>query len=154
MESQLALLLDQDLSGVLHELTAGDLDVVGEGSSEHHDLLVDWGLFEDLLNVTTHSDTFEHFVALVKDEHLNVARVKSLVTSECKNSAWGADYDVRGLVALEELLLRRDWLATVNDFSADRLEELGQTVELSLDLVSKLTGMAENERAAGFWVLS
>ena len=100
------------------------------------------------------TDTFEHFVALVKDEHLNVARVKSLVTSECKNSAWGADYDVRGLVALEELLLRRDWLATVNDFSADRLEELGQTVKFSLDLVSKLTGMAENERAAGFWVLS
>ena len=54
VEGELALLLDEDLSGVAHKLAAGHLDLVGESSSEHHHLLGVRSLLEDVLDVGTH----------------------------------------------------------------------------------------------------
>lgn len=54
VKGQLALVLDEHLSWVAHELAASDLNLVGESSSEHHHLLAVRGLLEDLLDVATH----------------------------------------------------------------------------------------------------
>lgn len=39
---------------VLHELLAGDSDLLGQSSTEHHDLLVARDSSEDLLNISSH----------------------------------------------------------------------------------------------------
>ena len=55
VEGQLALVLDQHLSGVAHELAARLLDLRGQRRSVHHHLLVVRGLRKDLLDVLAHA---------------------------------------------------------------------------------------------------
>jgi hypothetical protein len=54
VEGQLGLVLDQDLSGVAHELAASHLDLGRESGREHHNLLGVRGLLEDVLDVGAH----------------------------------------------------------------------------------------------------
>jgi hypothetical protein len=54
VEGQLAFVLNQNLGGVSHELSAGHFDVSGEGSGEHEDLLGVGSFLKDFLNVTSH----------------------------------------------------------------------------------------------------
>ena len=95
------------------------------------------------------TDIVEQLVALVKDEHLQVLDGKSLFARQVKDTAWGANDDVGSLIALEQLRMLLNGLATIDDLSADFLHELGESVELFLDLVSQLSGVAQNKSAAG-----
>lgn len=54
VKRQLALLLDQDLGRVPHELAARDLDLLRECSSEHHHLFAMRRALENLLDIATH----------------------------------------------------------------------------------------------------
>lgn len=54
VEGQFTLTLNQDFSWVAHELTASQFNVTGECGCEHHHLLIDWSVFEDLLDVRSH----------------------------------------------------------------------------------------------------
>ena len=54
VEGQFAFILNQDFSWIAHEFTASHLNVAGECGCEHHHLLVDWSVFEDLLDVGSH----------------------------------------------------------------------------------------------------
>jgi hypothetical protein len=54
MQGQLGILIHVVLRGVLHELAADGLDVIGKSSREHHDLLLLRRSPEDLLDVTAH----------------------------------------------------------------------------------------------------
>ena len=60
VEGQLRVLINVVLGRVLHELPADGLDLVRQGSREHHDLLLLWGSTEDLLNVATHVYRSQH----------------------------------------------------------------------------------------------
>jgi len=42
-----------------------------------------------------------------------------------------------------------NWLAAIDDLSADFLHELSKSVKLFLNLVSQLSSVAQNKRAAG-----
>ena len=55
VQGQLALVLNEDLSLVLHKLATDQFNFSGQRGREHHNLLVVWGLCEDLLDVTTHA---------------------------------------------------------------------------------------------------
>jgi len=55
VQSQLALVFDEHLSLVLHELAADQLDVTGQGGREHHHLLVVRGLCENFLDIASHA---------------------------------------------------------------------------------------------------
>jgi hypothetical protein len=55
VQGQLALVFNEDFSLVLHEFAADQFDVSGQRGREHHDLLVVWGLRENLLDVTAHA---------------------------------------------------------------------------------------------------
>jgi len=116
MESEFALVLNQNFGRVTHELLAGSLDITGEGGSEHHDLLVVGSLLENVLDVSSHVDRFstEKSVALIKDEHLEVAQVELLLTAKLQDTAGGSHNDVWGLEALEELDVVLDGLTTVD----------------------------------------
>ena len=54
MEGELGVVVDVDLKWVLHEFLADWADLLGEGGTEHHDLLLGWGGTEDLLDITAH----------------------------------------------------------------------------------------------------
>lgn len=54
VERQLGILIDVVLGGVLHELPANGLDLVGQSGRKHHHLLLLRSSTEDLLHVTAH----------------------------------------------------------------------------------------------------
>lgn len=54
MQSELGVLIDIVLGGVLHELPADGLDLISQSSREHHDLLLGRGGAEDILDISTH----------------------------------------------------------------------------------------------------
>lgn len=154
MESEFALVFNQDLSGVLHELSASGLDVSRESSGEHHNLLVVRGLFEDSLDVTAHVHLVEKSVAFIKYEHLKVSEREVLLTDKLKDTAGSSHNDVRRLKSLEKLDVILDGLTTVNYISADVLHVLCESDELVLDLVSELAGVTEDDGTAGLGIFS
>jgi len=155
VESEFALVLNEDFRRVAHELLAGVLDVSGEGGGEHHDLLVVGSLLENVLDVSSHVHLFsaEQSVTLIKNKHLEVAQVEVLLADELKDTARGSHDDVWRLKALQEFDVILDGLSTVDDISAYLGHVLGEALELILDLVGQLTGMAEDDGAAGLGVL-
>jgi hypothetical protein len=54
VQGELGLVVDIDLERVLHELLADWTDLLGQGSAEHHHLLLSWGVAEDFLDIATH----------------------------------------------------------------------------------------------------
>ena len=54
VEGELGLVVDVDLERVLHELLADWPDLLREGGTEHHDLLLGWCGTEDLLHIAAH----------------------------------------------------------------------------------------------------
>jgi hypothetical protein len=54
VEGELGIVIDIDLQRVTHELLANGSDLLGEGGTEHHDLLVGGRGTEDFLNITAH----------------------------------------------------------------------------------------------------
>jgi len=154
VKGEFALVLNQNLSWISHELTAGVLHLSREGGSEHHDLLVMWSSLEDLLDIASHVDVIKNLIALVKDEHLELVKVEGLAAGEGEDSSWGSNNDVWWSGSLKHLLLTRGWGTSVDDLGSHILHELGKTIELSLDLVGQLLGVAENQSLAWLWVVS
>ncbi len=65
------------------------------------------------------TDVFEHLIALIEDEHLEVVKVERLVLSEMEDTAGGTNNNVRCLGSLEHLLVLLEGLTTENNLSAD-----------------------------------
>lgn len=82
MECQFGFVLDKNFSWVAHELATRHLDVSRQGSREHHHLLGMGCLLEDLLDVTAHAHLVKKAIALIKNEHLQVAQVEVFVAYE------------------------------------------------------------------------
>jgi len=137
MESEFALVLNEDFSRVTHELLASLLNVTGKSSSEHHDLLVVRSFLENVLDITSHVHrvSSEESIALVKHKHLEVAQVQLLLTAKLEDTAGSTNDDVWGLEALKELDVVLDGLTTVDNVSFDVSHVLGEADELILDLV-------------------
>jgi hypothetical protein len=75
-----------------------------------------------------------------------------LLFAELLDTAGSSNDNVWGLEALEELLVVIDGLTTVDHACADVCHVLGEADELVVDLVSKLTGVAEDDSTSGFGV--
>jgi len=54
VQSKLGVTVNVDLEGILHELLADWLDLRGEGSTEHHNLLLGRSGSEDILDIASH----------------------------------------------------------------------------------------------------
>ena len=96
---------------------------------------------------------FEHLVALVEDEDLEVAEVKVALLDEGEDTAWGADDHVGLLDALEEGDVLADGDTTVDHLCAQLGKLLLESIKLLLDLVSELSVVAEHECRARLGVL-
>ena len=51
------------------------------------------------------TDVFKHFVALIKNEHLQIVKVESLVLGQVQDTAWCSHDYVRSVRTLEQLFL-------------------------------------------------
>lgn len=54
VEGELGIIIDIDLQRVAHELLADGTNLLGEGGTEHHNLLVGGSCTEDFLDITAH----------------------------------------------------------------------------------------------------
>lgn len=100
------------------------------------------------------TDLVEEFVAFIEDEHLKVLHGEGLLSGQVQDTAWGSYNDVRCLVALEKLYLGANGLATIDDLSTDIFHELCEPLELCLNLICELTGVAYNEGRAWLRVVT
>jgi len=82
VEDEFGLVVNKNLVLVLHKSSAGLFDVLGHGSTEHHDLFVLRGFFENILNFLTHVQLQKHLVALVQNKELQVRKVKRLSVNQ------------------------------------------------------------------------
>jgi hypothetical protein len=96
---------------------------------------------------------FEHFVALVEDEYLQVAEVKVALLDESEDAAWGADDHMGLLNALKESDVLADGNTTIDHLGAQLGKLLLESVELLLYLVSELSIVAKHEGRARLRVL-
>ena len=88
---------------------------------------------------------FEHFVALVQDEVLDLGGVEDLVSYEGVQTAGGGDHDMGALGLVAEEVGVLDHRGTAEESAdTDVGHVLGETSVLVLDLESKLTGVAQN----------
>mmetsp|Transcript_72534 Transcript_72534/g.204553 ORF Transcript_72534/g.204553 Transcript_72534/m.204553 type:complete len:203 (-) Transcript_72534:224-832(-) len=133
---------------ILHELLAELPGLSRHRRAEHHDLLLLWGLNEDLLNVLTHVELVHALVALVEDELSELVQLQALLPDQGEQPSWSSDEDV-GAAVLQHLLVLGDGDTTVHYASLHGREILGEAVELMLDLVCELARVADDKHLHG-----
>lgn len=140
---------------VLHKLLASLTNGLGEGRTEHHDLLVLGCSTEDLLNVTAHVELLEHLVALVENKVLDRVRLELAIADEGKGTTRSSNDNVRALFLVRQnLAVGGDGCSTVEDGSANVCHVLAETDKLVTDLVGEFTSVAENDdaRLSIYWL--
>lgn len=138
------VLLDQDTDGVTHE-AGGDLeDVLGHGSGQENNL---GGLGEELEDVVdlVGETAGQHFVGLVKDEHLHGVGLEEAALDHVVDTAGGTDDDLGAV--LEGLHVVTD-AGTTNAGVALDVHEVTDGDDDLLDLLGKLTGGSQDQSLA------
>lgn len=94
------------------------------------------------------TDSIEKLIALVQNEVLDVASVKTLVSDESVETTRSRDNDVRaGVLVLQSLGICLLGSTAVEDRSADVGQIFAEPRVLVLDLVRKLSRVAEHDHA-------
>lgn len=154
VKGQLRLAVDKELKWVSHVHLASLLRLVSESGREHHNLpILRVSAHEDLLHLSSHVWLIKHLVALIENEHLLVIAVQGLVLHESKDSSWSSDHDVWGLESLEDLDVLLDGHASIEHFSSNVWHIFGESVEFVLNLVTQLSGVAQDQSSVWLWVL-
>ena len=146
VKGQFGLVVDIDLKRVLHELLADRTDVLGEGGTEHHDLLAVRRRTEDVLDVAAHVHRLEQLVTLVQDKVLDAAGAQVLVADERVQTARRGDDDVRASrLLLEDIDVGLDGRAAVEGRGPDVWQVLAEPRVLVADLEGELARVTEND---------
>jgi len=102
--------------------------------------------------ILTH--VLKKLITFIKHEHLQVLHLKGFVTCQSQNTAGGADDNVGRIITFKQFYVGVDWLASIDDFTADVLGELGEAVQLIFDLISELSCVAKDDCTAGLGVVT
>ena len=154
VQCQACLVVDRDLKWLFHELLASVADLFVQCGRKHLYLLLVWCHLENVLDVSAHVKSFEHLVALIKDEMLQIACVEMFATDERQDSSRCAHYDCgRRLLQLLDMCLNR--LATVHDLHRDLVlvHVLREAIVLLLNLEGKLASVAHHKYGDRLWIL-
>ncbi len=132
---------------IIHELLANWADLLGQGGTEHHHLLLMWGGLEYFLHISSHvcksnistivithnscslTKLIQHFITLVQNEVLQVFRIESLVTNQCEYPARSPNNYVRTVV-LQGLFVFLDGNPTKEYGNLYVIEVLAKTLVL------------------------
>mmetsp|Transcript_67163 Transcript_67163/g.108167 ORF Transcript_67163/g.108167 Transcript_67163/m.108167 type:complete len:319 (+) Transcript_67163:368-1324(+) len=143
VQPELGLGVHGDLVWPLHELLAQGAGVLTERGAEHHHLLLLGRLHEDLLHIFAHVKLVQALITLVKDKLRHLVELQILLPHEAQQATRSANHNLRR-VGLQHLLVLGDGSASVNHSALHVREVLGKAVELVLDLVGQLAGVANH----------
>jgi len=144
VKGELGVIVHVHLHRVGHELLAHRSHLFRQSSREHHNLLLVWGGFENVLNIASHVELFQHFVALVQDKVLDVLQVQLSASHQSENSAWSSDDDVWRILS-KRLSVVLHWHTAKEDSDLDVVQVLTEPLVLFADLEGELTSVAEND---------
>lgn len=144
VKSELGLIIDVDLNGVLHELDSDTTDVLRHGGREHHHLLLSIGLLEDLLDLVSHVNS-EDLIALIDDKVRELLHVQGFLLDELPDTTRGAHNDVGALGVLQLLDIIGHIAATDEAGSLDVENVMAEAIKFALNLIGELAGVAEHE---------
>jgi len=106
-------------------------------------------LNEDSLDLVSHISLVDELIALVKNEHLVFLKAQLLLVQKLQNSTWSSDNDMRVLLwVFQNFVMLLDWLPSEEALLSHPRHELGESVELLLDLICKLSGVCEDDGVA------
>jgi hypothetical protein len=74
VENKLSL-IDENIDLILQKLLAIFFHFLRHRSTEHHNLLVMWGLDKDLLNISSHSRVAQNLVTFVNHEEFALNKI-------------------------------------------------------------------------------
>jgi len=127
VKRELRVVVNINFHRVVHELLADRADLLAQRSAEHHDLLLVRRRSEDVLHVAAHVELFQHLVALVEHEMLDVLETQLAAADEREDTAWRTDDDVRRRLA-EHFAILLDWHAAEEDANFDRREVFAESI--------------------------
>jgi len=146
VEGEFGVVVDVNFHRVVHEFLAHRSDFFGEGGREHHNLFLVRGGSEDILNIASHIELLQHFIALVENEMLDVLQAQLSASHQSQNSAWRSDDDVRRVLA-KSFSVVLDWHTAEEDAHFDGGHVLAESFVLLGDLEGELSRVAENDGA-------
>mmetsp|Transcript_2101 Transcript_2101/g.3157 ORF Transcript_2101/g.3157 Transcript_2101/m.3157 type:complete len:277 (+) Transcript_2101:517-1347(+) len=144
VEGKLRFIIDDDFGGVIHELLAESPHFIINGCREHHNLLVVGRKLKDELDIGTHIQFFEHFIAFVKYEVTNLLEYKVFHSGELLNPTRRPNNNIRS-VFFQLINLSSDGNTTVEVSNTEVPKPGAEPFELVADLIGKLTGVAEDD---------
>mmetsp|Transcript_22654 Transcript_22654/g.34554 ORF Transcript_22654/g.34554 Transcript_22654/m.34554 type:complete len:223 (-) Transcript_22654:407-1075(-) len=144
VKSQFGVIIDVNFHGVLAELLAHRANLLAQGSTEHHYLLLMRSLTEDLLDIPTHIKRFKDTITLIKYEMLDMVKLQGLLLRKSKNTSWSTD-DNMGAVILENITVGLDVDSSIENSGLDFRKVLGEPLIFVSNLECKFTSMANDE---------
>lgn len=129
---------------ILHKLLADRADLFAQRRAEHHNLFAVRSVPEDLLHVAAHVQLFQHLVALVEDEVLEVFQLKLLVSNQRHYSARSSHHNVR-IDGLESFLVLLDGQSAEKDGHLHLGHVLAKALVLFADLEGQLPSVAHDQ---------
>lgn len=136
--------LDENTDWLVHELASNFQCFRWESSGENTHLDFGWEQLEYIINLVLETAT-EHFICLVKDEHLDGIGLESAATEHVVDATRSADDDVNA--GLEGTSVLADGGTTDAGVALD-VEVVTQGSHDLFDLLGKLSGGGENEGLA------
>ena len=112
------------------------------------DLLLFGRLDEDLLHVFPHIQLVQALVTFIEHKLRQLFQHQILVPQEAQDATRCADQHMRATL-LEHFAILRDRHTSIHDASFHFGEVLREAIELVLDLVSELAGVANDEHSHG-----
>jgi len=84
VERKIGTIIDVNLERVVHKLLADWPDFRAQSGRKHHYLLLTRSQFEDSLDVSSHIESFQHLVALVKNKILDMGKLQGFLVGAPK----------------------------------------------------------------------
>jgi len=80
--------------------------------------------------------------------------LKDFIARQSENTARSTDNNVGRIITFKKFDVGVDWLAPIDDLTADVLRELSEAVQLVFYLISELSGVAKDDGTAGLGVFT
>lgn len=135
------VVLDQDDSGVSHELLGDFKNFRSHGSGEQSDLDVVGELLEDLVDLVLETSS-EHLISLVEDEELKLVGDQETLLNHLEDSSGSSDDD---LDTVTEFLLVFLGIGTTSACIDGNLQVFSQELEDTNNLLSQFSDWSDDE---------
>jgi hypothetical protein len=103
VKSKFGVVIHVYLHGILTKLATHRANVLVERGTKHHNLLLMRRHAEDFLDISTHVQSLQHFVALIHHKVLHMIQLESFFASKTQDATRSSNDDVRTGVCKQKL---------------------------------------------------